>query len=201
MPARHPRPLVAFGYLVQGGLAAALLVVPVVAAVPSWFFYAYYAAGVVAVPAVVRQVAGRPLTPLQRVYFALGLSLHPFSMYTLAYRAFWWWDALAHFVSGTLVAAGCYIGLYALHRRARSRLLDRHLVHVWTFALVLAFGLAWEVYEVYAPWLTNYGLFDQVKDLLVDLAGWAVVAHLAPRTFGALPLVPSPPGEGNKEGD
>lgn len=155
----------------------------------SWFFYTLYATGITVIPALVRVVSGAALTPFHRIYLSLGLALHPYSMYRVIYRDIWWWDILTHFVSATLLASGCYIALYALRRATDHALLARQWPHVWAFVTVFVLGVVWEVYEIYVPWLTNYGTVDSIKDVMVDLLGWATVSFVAPRVFGALPAL------------
>lgn len=171
---------------IQYALAVALLAIPHVTDHP-WMFYSYYGAGLIVVPALLRGVSGHAIPPSQRLYFSLGLSLHPFSMFLGLYPEFWWWDVLAHFVSGTLLAAGLYLVLRGLGGALGTRATAGGLVHAVALLGVLSGAIAWEVYEVFAPWLTIYGQVDIVKDIVVGVVGWAAVAGLQHRLFGPIP--------------
>lgn len=152
-----------------------------------WLFYTYYGVGIVVVPGVVRIVSGRMLAPLQRLYVSLGLALHPVSMYFLIYPKVWWWDILTHFVSGTLLAGGLYVALRGLRGAVGSRPTAAIWVHLVVLLGVLWGGITWEIYEIYAPWLTVYGPVDTAKDLVVAVIGWLTVAVEQPRILGAIP--------------
>jgi len=188
---------------VQYALAVVLLAIPHVTGHP-WMFYSYYGTGLIVVPLVFRGVSGHSIPPYQCLYFSLGLALHPFSMYLELYPEFWWWDVLAHFVSGTLLAGGLYLVLRGLGGALGTRATAGGLVHAVAFLGVLSGAIAWEVYEVYAPWLTIYGQVDIAKDIVVGVVGWAAVAGLQARLFGPIPrgiadrLEGFPPGLGGQ---
>jgi len=171
---------------IQYALAVVLLAIPHVTDHP-WMFYSYYGVGLIAVPALLRAVSGRALPPYQRLCFSLGLALHPYSMFLELYPQIWWWDVLAHFVSGSLLAAGLYLVLRGVGGAVGTRATAGGLIHAGAFLGVLSGAVAWEVYEVFAPWLTVYGQMDIAKDIVVGLTAWAAVAGLQPRLFGPIP--------------
>jgi hypothetical protein len=105
---------------------------------------------------------------------------------TSFYQSVWWWDHLTHALSATLVGGAGY---------ATARALDEHLEDLYfppafmftlILAMVLAFGVLWEVLEFAIngvttlvgsePALTQYGVGDTMLDLVFDAGGAVIVA-------------------------
>lgn len=175
-------------YAVQFGLFAWLLSLTPHAERP-WTFYAYYGILVATIPGGIDWLSGGRLTPTRRLYASVGLALHPLSFFYGVYPSVWWWDVLAHFVSGSLLAAGAYAFLIALRegRASSSWLLGGFTLHLIAYGIVLGGGVSWEVYETMETHLTVYGPVDTVKDVIVDVLAWAVVACSAEEVLGDLP--------------
>jgi len=171
---------------IQLGLGAALVSVGLFTE-ESWLFYSYYGVGILVVPLLIRLASGHALVPYQRLYFSLGLALHPYSMYFVIYPDVWWWDVLAHFVSGSLLAAGLYIVVRGTRGLVGEDTTATLAVHALVFAGMVSGAVAWEVYEVFAPWLTVYGAFDTAKDVVVAVVAWAVVAGIHERVLEEIP--------------
>jgi hypothetical protein len=96
------------------------------------------------------------------------------------YTAIAWWDLLTHGMSGLGVAAILYLGFCRPVRAAATPW--------WLLPALLAIGAGFEVYEYlfksfWWEWTLRYYAVDTAIDLVVDVAGAAVVVlgHLAYR--------------------
>lgn len=119
----------------------------------------------------------RAVTPGERLYVTGGVAFHTVGVVFAdrLYRAFSWYDDVAHLLSGSLVA-----GLLVL---VLSRYVDdrRRLAAIVLGALVPV-GLAWEMYEFHTPRLTVYGWGDAASDIWFNVVGGtAMVGYLAAR--------------------
>lgn len=184
MTPRSPpsRSVTALAVSVQAGLAALVVATPGVPGPPA---YVEYGLGILLLPSLVRLVCHRPMTPLQRVWTSAALGLHVLGA-VYGFYGLWWYDHLTHAVSAGLVVAVLYAVGIPLARAAPRRVSSRTL-HAVSLACLLAAGVGWEVYELYVPHLVVYGAEDTAKDLLFDVAGWALVAPVHRRLLGRIP--------------
>jgi hypothetical protein len=166
----------------QAVVALPLLLKPVVVG-PPWTSWVYYALVVLLLPPAVEYVVGRGLGRRRRLALSVGVGLHIYGLWFFLYPRLWWWDVLTHVVSGALLAAGAYLVAAAALPADRGR--ARHAV---ALCLVVAGGLAWEVWEALFVWSTMAGglKLDTAADLVADLAGWALIATVYPAVVGDL---------------
>lgn len=183
---RARRLLTALAVLFQVGVAT-WVVVGTRDSWRAWTFFAYYAGLIVLIPTLFGYLSDGALSPLRRAGLALGLSMHPLTFYYGLYKSLWWWDIVAHFVSASLLAAGGYAVAVALRDYTPIRAFDGPRIHVWVFLLMVVGGVAWEVYELIEAYLTVYGPEDTIKDLVVNLIAWAVVARFHEPILGNVP--------------
>lgn len=177
----------AVSHAYQVALVAWLLALATTATRP-WTFYVYYAVLAATIPPGLYLLSGGRLTAPRRLYVCLGLAFHPISFHYGLYEAFVWWDVLAHFVSATLLAAGVYAACFAIREATDHHWVADRWPHVWAFLFVALGGVTWEFYETFVDAsLTVYGPGDTLKDVFVDLGGWAAVATLHPVLVGDLP--------------
>jgi len=152
-----------------------------------WTFYVYYAVLVAAIPTALYALSGGRFTATRRFYVALGLAFHPISFYYGIYEAVVWWDVVAHFVSATLLAGGVYTACFALGEATGHHWVTENWPHVWGFLFLALGGVTWEFYETFDDAsLTVYGPTDTVKDLFVNMVGWATVAAFHPQLLDDL---------------
>lgn len=133
-------------------------------------------------------VAGGLAPSVLPLWIALAGFLHSLGMLG-PYDTVAWWDLLTHAVSGTLVAALVYAAaLVAL----AGPPVTAGIVGV-TLLVTVAAGAFWELLELVArdlgerygvdPVLVHYGWRDTAVDLVVDVAGAALVVGLDVRLF------------------
>ena len=144
-----------------------------------------YGLGILLIPLGLRWLCRRPVAPRHRVWISGALGLHALgAIYGFYHIA--WYDHLTHLVSASLVvAAGYAVGIVLL--RVSSTRLPRHVLHAGTLLLIVVCGLTWEVYELYVPHLTVYGVEDTVKDVIFDLLGWVVLVPTYRTLLGRFP--------------
>jgi len=173
-------PLVTLG---QAAVAGPLLLKPVVVG-PPWTSWVYYGLVVLGLPLAVEYALGRGLGRRRRLALSVGIGLHIYGLWFFLYPRVWWWDVLTHVVSGAFLASGAYLLAAAALPAERGR--SRHLL---ALAVVVAGGLAWELWEALFVWSTMAGglKLDTAFDLLADLVGWALVATVYPAVVGDLP--------------
>lgn len=150
----------------------------------------HYGLAVLLLPDAIDRVAGVSLSPAHRLWIAGGIALHPFGALYGYYDTVWWWDHLAHTASASLLAAGlyaCWLAVGRLRAGADPRPKIGIVGHLTVFALVLAGGVGWEVFEAHAPALVVYGPTDTRLDLVFDVVGWAILAPVARRVVGDVP--------------
>ncbi|MFB6159695.1 MAG: hypothetical protein ABEJ61_00785 [Haloferacaceae archaeon] len=108
----------------------------------------------------------RTVTPRERLYATAAIAFHTVGVVfpEQLYRAFVWYDDVAHLLSGSLVAA--------LLVAVLDRVVDdgRTVAAVAVLALV-PIGLGWEMYEFHTPRLTVYGWNDSASDVGFNLLG------------------------------
>jgi hypothetical protein len=179
-PAPPGRPLVTAG---QAAVALPLLLKPVVVG-PPWTSWVYYGLVVLVLPLAVEYAVGRGLGRRRRLALSVGVGLHIYGLWFFLYPRLWWWDVLTHVVSGGFLAAGGYLLAVATFAEDRGR-----ARHALALGVVVAGGLAWELWEALFVWSTMAGGLkpDTAFDLVADLTGWALVAATYPAVVGDLP--------------
>lgn len=134
-----------------------------------------YGVAILAVPPLLGRLCGRRFGPLQRAWFSVGLAIHPAGALYGLYQQYWWYDHLAHTVSGTLLAGLLYLVVAASVTDGRASPIPGP-VHVLVLAAVLGCGVAWELFELRVAYLHVGGPRDTLADLCFDVVGWLVVA-------------------------
>jgi len=147
--------------------------------------YLYYGVTIAVLPWLAGAIASTRLTPIQRLVVTFVLALHGYGLLLGIYWAFPAWDVVTHLASGALLAAGIYAMLIAWARSSNRS--QGVWLHVAALVVLIACGLVWEVYEVVAPWQTVYPTGDALKDLVVDVVSWSVLAVFHSRLLGDVP--------------
>lgn len=145
-----------------------------------------YGVAILAGPPLLGRLCGHRFSPLQRVWFSVGLAVHPVGAIYGFYRSFWWYDHLAHTASGSLLAGLLYLLVVAEVSDGRPSPVPG-AVHALVLAGMLAAGVGWEFYELQVAYLRVYGPEDIVADLSYNLVGWLVVAPRWRSLLAALP--------------
>ncbi|WP_436348791.1 hypothetical protein [Natronorubrum sp. FCH18a] len=119
--------------------------------------------------------------PWQRGWISTAALVHTLGMLG-PYDRVWWWDHLAHTLSGVVVADV----MYRSDDEAESRFSGRSRPTFITI-ITLGFGFVWEVLEYvvhafgdrvgFEPLLVHYGRLDAAGDLVFDLLGAALVVR------------------------
>ena len=106
------------------------------------------------------------------------------------YTRFWWWDIALHTFSGLLLGM---IGFLLVHLLNETEDVDMHMkpgfVAFFAFLFAVGIGTVWEIFEYgmdtlfgldmqKAMWSDPSGLTDTMWDLIVDVAGAAVISTL-----------------------
>jgi len=130
--------------------------------------------------------------PWHRLWVSAAALVHTLGMLG-PYDRIWWWDHLAHTLSGVVVAGATDVVLRAatvggdpVSGRPRARA-------VMVVGVTLAFGVFWELLEYvvhavadrlgFEPLLVHYGRLDAVGDLLFDLVGAGLVVRFGRRAL------------------
>lgn len=102
------------------------------------------------------------------------------------YVQYSWYDEITHTVSAVLVAGIGYATLTALERHSSEIDLPPKLRGIFILVFVLAFSVAWEVFEFGAVWLSRllgvtspvkvFGIDDIVTDMIFNVVGGIIVA-------------------------
>ncbi|MFQ5983762.1 MAG: hypothetical protein ACE5KS_10375 [Woeseiaceae bacterium] len=99
------------------------------------------------------------------------------------YERVWWWDLILHAVSAMITGFIGLLSLYVFYMTHRIRVAPIY-VAILTFAIAVAVGTIWEIFEFMMDWLFGLnmqrsGLIDTMTDLMINAAGAIVAA-----TFG-----------------
>lgn len=152
----------------------------------------HYGLAVLCLPDIINRLASVSLSPAHRLWIAGGIALHPIGALYEYYDTVWWFDHLAHAASASLLAAGLYACLLTVRRSQSEEVTSPPAIkvggHLAVFALVMTGGVSWEVFEAYTPALVVYGPTDTLLDLVFDVVGWALVAPVAHRVVGNVPV-------------
>lgn len=97
------------------------------------------------------------------------------------YEKFWWWDLVLHGISALIVGIIGFLGIYVFYMTRRIQLAPRWIATI-TFALAVALGTIWEIFEFLMDWffdlnMQKSGLVDTMTDLMINTSG-AVLAAL-----------------------
>lgn len=104
------------------------------------------------------------------------------------YARLWWWDVALHATSGLLLGVVGFLLVYVLNESRRINLHMRPgFVALFAFAFAVTGGTLWEIFEfgmdqlagttMQKPFLDDpSGLSDTMWDLIVDVAGAALVS-------------------------
>ena len=145
------------------------------------------------VPAALERNYDLPLDPWLGVWITSAVFLHTLGS-AWFYAQIWWWDHLTHALSASLVAGVGYTTIRAVDLHSDEIRIPARFAFVFIFAVVLGFGVVWELFEfgldivadetgIDMP-LAQYGLDDTVSDLTYNAVGAFLVAvfgqaHLA----------------------
>ncbi len=98
------------------------------------------------------------------------------------YERIWWWDLVLHGLSAMITGLIGFLSLYVLYMTQRIRVATIY-VAILTFALAVAVGTIWEIFEFLADWffglnMQRSGLADTMTDLMINAAGAIVAAAI-----------------------
>ena len=135
-------------------------------------------------PGVLERSHGVPFRPGQRLWISTAALVHAVGMLG-PYDRIWWWDHLAHTLTGVVVAGTADVYFQRVVAGAVDAP-DRGRVRAWfVVGATLGFGLFWELVEYvihvlarrvgFEPLLVHYGRFDTAADLLFDVLGAGLV--------------------------
>ena len=96
------------------------------------------------------------------------------------YERIWWWDLALHGLSAMVVGIIGFLGIYVFYMTRRIRIAAGWIATI-SFALAVAVGTLWEIFEFLADLLLGLnmqksGLNDTMTDLMINVAGAAVAA-------------------------
>lgn len=116
----------------------------------------------------------------QQGWFSMAGLVHTLGMLG-PYDEIWWWDQLAHTLSGAVVAGAVDV-VYRSDGKSDLQACSRP---AFVAGITFAFGVVWEFFEYLVhtvgdrigvdPLLVQYGRVDGVGDLFFDLFGAALV--------------------------
>lgn len=126
-----------------------------------------------------------PLDPWLALWITGAVFLHTLGSAGL-YSRIPWWDHLTHALSASLVAGAGYTAARAIDLHSDEISIPPRFAFVYLFVIVLAFGVAWELFEfgldifaestgISMP-LAQHGLDDTIRDLLFNSLGALLVA-------------------------
>ena len=136
-------------------------------------------------PALLSRNFSVPLDPWLGLWITTAVFLHTLGSAGL-YGRFLWWDNLTHAMSASVVAGVGYTVARAVDLHSDKIHVPRRFFFVYTFVVVLSFGVIWELFEfaldlvalstgVSMP-LAQHGLDDTVRDLMFNSLGALLVA-------------------------
>ena len=177
--------------VVQAGIGAALLAgvrrrdpIVVVNGVVSFAF--------AALPRFAESRYGVRVQPWQRLWVSVAALVHALGMLG-PYDRVWWWDHLAHTLSGAVVAGATDVVLRAETGDGGPGPNGGRFRPAVVAGTTLAFGVFWELleYAIHAaanrlgfdPLLVHYGRLDALADLLFDLVGAGLVIRFGRRAL------------------
>ncbi|NKE38069.1 hypothetical protein GWG54_20200 [Natronococcus sp. JC468] len=137
-----------------------------------------------AIPRYLENRYGARFHPWQRVWVSVAALVHTLGMLG-PYDRIWWWDHLAHTLSGVVVAGATDIAFQAeAEKGTRGNSLPKSRPAVIA-GVTLGFGILWEIFEYvihaigdrkgFEPLLVHYGRLDAIGDIIFDLLGAGLV--------------------------
>lgn len=122
--------------------------------------------------------------PWQRLWVSVAALVHTMGMLG-PYDRIWWWDHLAHTLSGVVVAGATDVVFQAEAEEDGQARLSPESRSTVIAGVTLGFGVLWEGLEYsihtianrqgFEPLLVHYGRFDAVGDIIFDLFGAVLV--------------------------
>ncbi len=186
-----PRRQRQLSWLLEVGLVG-ILVVGVVDGETGVIVNAGVALLVAQLPPILERDYGIPMDPALTLWITAAVFLHALGTVTLPfveatfYRSVPWWDHLTHALSSSVVAAVGYAAARAIDVHDDRVTLPPEFTFAFLLAIVLAFGVLWEVIEFTITEaaaatgnetvLTQYGLEDTMLDLVFNTLGAVVTA-------------------------
>lgn len=177
--------------VVQAGIGAAFLV-GVRRRDPTVVVNAVVSAAFTALPRMLEIRYGARFRPWQRLWVSAAGLVHTLGMLG-PYDRVWWWDHLAHTLSGVVVAAATDVVFQSRAADADPVTGKSHDRATVVFGVTLAFGVVWELLEYvvhaiadrlgFEPLLVHYGRLDALGDLLFDLLGASIVVRFGRRAL------------------
>lgn len=137
-----------------------------------------------ALPAQLERRYGARFRLWQRLWISAAAFVHTIGMLG-PYDRVWWWDHLAHALSGVVVGGTVDVYLRATAAETGRSPLSGRFRSVAILGVTMGVGLLWEALEYvvhavadrlgFEPLLVHYGRRDTVGDLLFDGLGAALV--------------------------
>ncbi|ADB63328.1 hypothetical protein Htur_4523 (plasmid) [Haloterrigena turkmenica DSM 5511] len=137
-----------------------------------------------AIPKSLENRYGARFRPWQRLWVSGAALVHTLGMLG-PYDRIWWWDHLAHTLSGVVVAGATDISFRAeAEKDTQGNSLSKSRPAV-IVGITLGFGVLWEILEYtihaiadrkgFEPLLVHYGRLDAIGDIIFDLLGAGLV--------------------------
>lgn len=130
--------------------------------------------------------------PWQRLWISTTALIHTTGMLG-PYDRVWWWDHLAHTLSGVVVAGAADVFFRVNAEEGDRPPGSAGSRSVFVVGVTLGFGLLWEALEYavhtlgdrvgFEPLLVNYGRLDTVRDLCFDALGAGLVVLFGRRAL------------------
>jgi|GEM_PF-649863 hypothetical protein len=143
-----------------------------------------------ALPRVIESGYDVRFQPWHRLWVSAAALVHVLGMLG-PYDRVWWWDHLAHTLSGVVVAGATDVVLRARTADADPASEQPRSRAAVVAGVTLAFGVLWEALEYgihavagrlgFEPLLVHYGRRDALGDLFFDLVGAGLVVRFGRR--------------------
>lgn len=134
-------------------------------------------------PALLEKRLGVPLP----VELTLVTCLFLFATFVLGevrdfYESIWWWDLALHGLSALTVGIIGFLCIYVFYMTRHIDVAAGWLATI-TFALAVAVGSLWEIFEFLMDWYFGFnmqksGLVDTMTDLIINAIGAAIAAAI-----------------------
>lgn len=145
-----------------------------------------------AIPGFFENRYGARFRPWQRLWVSAAALVHTSGLLG-PYDRIWWWDHLAHALSGAVVAGAADVVLRVGVEEAGRATVSPTSRPVVVVGVTLAFGSLWEALEYvvhaiadrlgFEPLLVHYGRLDTVRDVVFDLLGAGLVVLFGRRAL------------------
>ncbi|MFC7212563.1 hypothetical protein ACFQO4_00480 [Saliphagus sp. GCM10025334] len=137
-----------------------------------------------AMPRYLENRYGTRFQPWQRLWVSAAALVHTLGMLG-PYDRIWWWDHLAHTLSGVVVAGATDVAIRAEAKEDTPRKFPSKSRPAVITGVTLGFGVLWEALEYiihtiagrrgFEPLLVHYGRLDAIGDIIFDLLGAGLV--------------------------